>query len=247
MSLPSRFPYCGRVGYLVATTGRLLLPSELERQALTVAEHRMAARPGWFDPDAGHVDSLSDLAAYAGVSLTREGEWLSLATDHGGDPKWSEQAEEFYRSLSDFVHEGEVHLRGEDGSVWSYTYSGDGVEQHGDNGWGQASTDAAFEAPEQPTPSPPPVTEPPPAPSATQPDPRPEPEPEAEPPGGFSYPGKEDRPARATPPPTPPVPDWTPGEDEAPPASPGRALAMSALLVVGVLLIIGLAVVVAGI
>ena len=51
------------MGYLVATTGRLLLPEELERQALTVVEHRIAARDGWFDPDTDHVDSLADLAA----------------------------------------------------------------------------------------------------------------------------------------------------------------------------------------
>lgn len=257
MSLPPGFPYCGDVGYLVATTGRLLLPSELERQALTVAEHRMSARQGWFDPDAGHVDSLADLAAYAGVHLIREGEWLTLATDHGGDPKWSEQAEEFYRALSDFVQEGEVHLRGEDGSAWSYTYSPDGLAQQGDTGPEEprGSTGASAMTapePEQPPapsagpPEPPTGSPEPPAPPLTEPPPASTQQPEVDPRGGFSYPGKQDRPPSASPPPTPPVPGWTPGEEEAPPASPGRALAMTALLVVGVLLIIGLALVVSG-
>lgn len=243
MSLPPGSRTVARVGYLVATTGRLLLPSELERQALTVAEHRMSARQGWFDPDAGHVDSLADLATYAGVSLARDGEWLTLTTDHGGDPKWSEQAEEFYRSLSGFVQEGEVHLRGEDGSVWSYSYSPDGLAEQGDTGSVEASgatgaTAAGLRAPEQP-PAPPASATP--EPPAATPEPRPEDQP-----GGFSYPGKQDRPPSASPPPTPPVPSWSPGEDEAPPATPGRALAMTALLVVGVLLIIGLALVVSG-
>lgn len=222
------------MGYLVATTGRLLLPPNLERQALTVAEHRMASRQGWFDPDDEHVDSLADLATFAGVTLTREGEWLTVNTDHEGDPKWSDQAEEFYRALSDFVQDGEVHLRGEDGSTWSYRYSAGGL-QSGDGGatvadTGGASPQAPAEPSPTPQPDPPAAADPPPA----QPDP--------DPPGGFSYPGKEQRPPRATPPPTPPVPSWTPSEDdEAPPASRGRVLAMTALLVVGVLLIIGLA------
>jgi hypothetical protein len=219
------------VGYLVATTGRLLLPSGLERQALTVAEHRMAARQGWFDPDAGHIDSLADLAAYAGVRLDREGDWLTLTTDHDGDPKWSEQAEEFYRALSDFVQDGEVHLRGEDGSTWSYTYADGALAQQGDTG------DVA--------PSDPALAEHPP-PGAPQPETRAEPAAEAQPPEGFSYPGKEDRPASASPPPTPPVPGWTPGEEEAPPASRSRVLAMTALLIVGVFLIIGLALLASG-
>lgn len=250
------------MGYLVATTGRLLLPPGLERHALTVAEHRMAARQGWFDPDAGHVDSLGDLAAFAGVRLEREGEWLTLATDHDGDPKWSEQAEEFYRSLSDFVQEGEVHLRGEDGSTWSYTYAGGALAQQGDNGWDEppaAAGGATAVAQDRPAAPPQDMASAPdvrPDPSARQPEPPaqqpeppapPTPPAAAEPPGGFSYPGKEDRPPRASPPPTPPVPAWAPGEDdEAPPASPGRAVAMTALLVVGVLLIIGLALVVSG-
>ena len=101
------------MGYLVATTGRLLLPPRLERQALTVAEHRMAARDGWFDPDSEpEVDTLADLATYAGVTLSRDGDWLTVTTDLQGDPKWSDQAEEFYLSIAEFVREGEVHLRG---------------------------------------------------------------------------------------------------------------------------------------
>lgn len=225
------------MGYLVATTGRLLLPPNLERQALTVAEHRMASRQGWFDPDDEHVDSLADLATFAGVTLTREGEWLTVSTDHGGDPKWSDQAEEFYRALSGFVQDGEVNLRGEDGSTWSYRYSPGGVQQGGDGGGPAgdgASPQAATEPPATSQPDPPAAADPP-QPHAQQ-------DPDPDPPGGFSYPGKEQRPPSAAPPPTPPVPSWSPSEDdEAPPASRGRVLAMTALLVVGVLLIIGLA------
>ena len=118
------------MGFLVVTTGRLLLPAGLERQALTVAEHRMAGLEGGFDPErAPEVDELGDLAAYAGVALTRDGDWLVVSTDLRGDPKWSEQAEEFYRSLGGFVQEGEVHLRAQDGSSWSYAYSPTGVER----------------------------------------------------------------------------------------------------------------------
>lgn len=213
------------MGYLVATTGRLMLPPALERQALTVAEHRMAARDGWFDPDQGHVDSLADLAAYAGVTLVRDGDWLTVATDHEGDPKWSEQAEEFYRSLTGFVRQGEVHLRGEDGTSWSYSYSDAGIQRLG----GPAPAAPAPEEPPAPTP--------------------PAPTPPPSEPGFVDYPGKEDRPPPRLQPPPPGDPQpqsWdTPGDD-APPASTGRVLAMTALLVVGVMLIIGLALVVSG-
>ena len=117
------------MGYLVETSGRLLLPRELERQALTVLEFRMGTQQGWFDADDDHVDTLEELATFAAASVRREGEWLVLSTDTDGDPKWFEQTSEFYRTLGSFVREGEVHVRGEDGQVWSYLYSGDGVEQ----------------------------------------------------------------------------------------------------------------------
>lgn len=227
-----------RVGYLVATTGRLLLPPHLERQALTVVEHRMATREGWFDPDTeAEVDTLADLAAFAGVTLTRDGDWLAVTTDHQGDPKWSDQAEEFYLSLADFVREGEVHLRGEDGSTWSYAYSPAGLQQHGGTRDGSATAPA--------------VTPPAATPGASAPEPPPTTQAPAEKPGGFSYPGKQQRPASPQQPPSTPPPGakdagWAGVDDDPPPAPPGRVLLMSVVLVVGVLLIIGLALLVAG-
>jgi hypothetical protein len=244
------------VGYLVATTGRLLLPSKLERQALTVAEHRMAGRQGWFDPDTEHVDSLADLAAVAGVTLTRSGDWLTVATDHEGDPKWSEQAEEFYRALSGFVQDGEVHLRGEDGSTWSYAYSPGGLEQHGSTGGdgtpdpGAAPATTPPLSDESPTSSEPPTPRPS---DAAQPGSEPPP---ADEPGFISYPGQTSRrpapPQPSQPSAGPPTgsesPSWGPtaADDQPPPASRGRVLAMTALLVVGVMLIIGLALLASG-
>jgi hypothetical protein len=230
------------VGYLVATTGRLLLPQGVERQALTVAEHRMAGRDGWLDADrlAG-VDTLAELAAYAGVTLTRQGDWLMVATDHRGDPKWSDQAEEFYRSLAGFVGQGEVHLRGEDGSTWSYTYTPTGLQEQGSPTPLSTEAGAAGRSPAtEQRPDPPPAPTPPPAPPAEE-------------PGGFSYPGKEQRPVapRSPRPPSAPPPGaqdagWAGVDDDPPPAPPGRVVLMSVVLVVGVALIIGLGLLVAG-
>ncbi len=211
----------------------------------------MATREGWFDPDTEHeVDTLADLAAYAGVTLTRDGDWLSVTTDLQGDPKWSDQAEEFYLSIAGFVREGEVHLRGEDGSTWSYAYSPSGLQQHGGTSGGGAAPAPAAAA-DAPAPEPPPA---PPAPPADEPPPvaqsQEPPPPPADQPGGFSYPGKEQRPAAPQqPPPTPPPTQdagWAGVEADPPPAAPGRLLLMSVVLVVGVLLIIGLALLVAG-
>lgn len=239
------------MGYLVATTGRLLLPQHLERQALTVAEHRVAGRDGWFDPDTDHVDTLGDLAAVAGVTLTREGDWLTVATDHQGDPKWSDQAEEFYRALGGFVQQGEVHLRGEDGSTWSYSYSPDGLQEHerdappvepSSGAPGEPSAPESSQAPEQP--------ELPELQHPTQSQPQ-QPSQPPEEPGGIGYPGKQDRPPprRSAPTPPPGVQDagWAGVDDDPPPAPPGRVVLMSIVLVVGVALIIGLALLVANI
>jgi hypothetical protein len=253
------------VGFLVATTGRLLLPEQLERQALTVAEHRMAAREGGFDPDsASTVDSLAELAAYAGVRLERDGDWLRVSTDHHGDPKWSEQAEEFYRSMAGFVQEGEVHLRGADGNAWSYAYSAAGMQQQGSHGRDEPPPGAASGAATHPgssppdAPLPPPVTPPPATPpqAASPPGPAgPEPaDPTTAPPesgtGFVDYPGRTAGPPREEEPPsTPPgVRDagWAGTDDDPPPAPPGRVLLMTVVLVVGVALIIGLALLVSG-
>jgi hypothetical protein len=260
------------VGYLVETSGRVLLPQELERQALTVLEVRMGGLQGWFDADDVHVDTLEELAQFAATSVRRDGDWLVLSTDTDGDPKWSEQASEFYRSLGSFVREGEVHVRGEDGQAWSYLYSGGAVTQRGDNGWDGTPGSAPAAA------SPPGAAPAPPAPASQAPPSAPEPpgsSPVAPPPGGedlgpapsqFRYPGSEERPepppapygpgasAPTGPPPGPPlqqgpgVPDYRADRAWAdpPPASTGRTLLMVTLLVVGVVLIIGLALLVSG-
>ncbi len=210
------------MGYLVATTGRLLLPANLEKQALTVAEHRMSSRGGHFDPDtAADVDTLAQLASYAGVTLARDGDWLSVSTDHAGVPKWSEQAEEFYHSLARFVQEGEVHLRGEDGTTWSYVYSSGGLQRHaggtdtessssadpaaGSAAGPQPSSDPGSPGPSSPgsgsdqPPSERPPSEQPPSeqpPSEQPPSGQPSTEPNG--PGFIDYPGRERRAPRAS-------------------------------------------------
>ena len=220
------------MGYLVETSGRILLPESLERQALTVLEVRMAGRQGWYDEDEVHVDSLEELAPFAAAQVRREGDWLVLGTDTDGDPKWSEQAGEFYRSLGSFVREGEVHLQGEDGQTWSYVYSGDGVEQRGDNGWdgtpgtgppaGAGPVVPAAAPAESPMPPAPPA---PPAGAATPPGVTPVPPggpaPEAPEPSQFRYPGSDQRPEPTTgpTPPAGPTPGPPPGAYE-PPYSP---------------------------
>lgn len=249
------------MGYLVETSGRILLPESLERQAVTVLEVRMDAKQGWFDADdPDHaVHTVSDLGSFVAADVRREGDWLLLGTDTEGDPKWSEQASTFYRTLGSFVREGEVHVRGEDGQVWSYVYSGGGVVQRGDNGWdgtpGDASGAAAPDSPEAaaPTPPTPPVAPTPPGLTT----------PEAAQPSEFTYPGSEDRPApppQAQQPPPAPLP-YAGGAPDGPgvpdyraerawaepaPSSAGRTALMVALLVMGVILIIGLALVVSG-
>jgi hypothetical protein len=120
--------------YSVTTSGRLLLPEVLERQALTVLEVDLVARQGPFD-DPAAADTLADLARVAGVAVRREGDWLHLATDEAGDPGWSDQSTAFYVGLARWVREGEVQLQGQDGGRWSYRFGPDGVIQIGQNGW----------------------------------------------------------------------------------------------------------------
>ena len=122
------------MGYSVETSGQLLLPQDLERQALTVLEVELAARQGpWSDDDV--VDTLEELAWVGCAEVRRDGDWLHLANDEAGDPKWSDQATGFYVGLARWVQQGEVHLVGEDGARWSYRYGPDGVIQIGQNGW----------------------------------------------------------------------------------------------------------------
>lgn len=224
----------------------------------------MAGLEGGFDPErAPDVDELGDLAAYAGVALTRDGDWLVVSTDLRGDPKWSEQAEEFYRSLGGFVQDGEVHLRAQDGSSWSYAYSPTGVERSRTQAAG-AERAAESTQPTEPdagpaSPEAPPAPEPPPPPPPTP-----------EPQDFIDYPGREqsappppEPPSEAAPPTPPPAQEppaeappsgppqsyrdlRLPHDDDARPSPPGRALLMTVVLVVGVLLIIGLALLVSG-
>ena len=125
------------MGYLVETTGRLLLPLAREAAAFEGVRAAVADRDGWFDPedDQWQVSSLTDLAAVAATSVEREGEWLVLDTDEEGDPKWSDQATAFYAALATWVTEGTVLVSGEDGTEWSYTFAEGELTQSGINGW----------------------------------------------------------------------------------------------------------------
>jgi hypothetical protein len=121
------------MSYSVDTTGTLLLPESLERQALTVLEVELAGRQGSFN-GTEHVDDLASLAAFAGADVRRDGDSLRLGTVTG-HPQWSDQATAFYVGLARWVQQGEVHLVGQDGARWSYRYGPDGVIQVGQNGW----------------------------------------------------------------------------------------------------------------
>ena len=115
----------------------MLLPLDREGAAFEALTVAMADRDGWFDPedDEWQVSSLADLAPVAATSVKREGEWLVLATDEEGDPKWSEQATAFYAELAQWVSEGTVLVSGEDGAEWSYTFAEGRLTQSGVNGW----------------------------------------------------------------------------------------------------------------
>ena len=122
------------MSYAVETTGTLLLPQELERQALTVLEVELAGRQGAFD-DSQHVDDLASLARFAGAEVRRDGDRIDLSPATASSPEWSDQSTAFYVGLARWVKEGEVHLVGQDGARWSYRYGADGVIQVGQNGW----------------------------------------------------------------------------------------------------------------
>ena len=125
------------MGYAVETTGRLLVPADSEGAAFDAVSAAMAERDGWYDPgdESWPITSVADLAAVAGASVLREGDWLVLVTDEEGDPKWSEQATAFYAELAKWVSQGTVLVSGEDGAEWSYTFADGGVTQSGVNGW----------------------------------------------------------------------------------------------------------------
>jgi hypothetical protein len=227
------------MGYLVESSGRLLLPQPLEPQVLTVLEVELQRHQGWFHQDEIEaVDTLADLARFVGADLTRDGDWLVVATDEEGDPKWSEQATAFYAGLARWVLQGEVRFEGEDGSQWSYGYTPDGMVQEGVNGWDGSSGAAPAhvaavagppQAPSTPdlrsSPSPGPSPSPPP-PSPPTPLPTPPPEPDA---WGEPSPAQD---------------FWA---DDPAPRGGNRTVAMTALLVVGLILIIGVAFLAAGV
>ena len=122
------------MSYAVETTGTLLLPEELERQALTVLEVELAGRQGAFD-DFQHVDDLASLARFAGAEVRRDGEQIRLSTAAASSPEWSDQATAFYVAIAPFVHSGMIMFVGEDGARWSYTYADGRITQQRWNGW----------------------------------------------------------------------------------------------------------------
>lgn len=164
------------VGYSMRTTGRIQLPESSEHHLLTVLEVRMAAHQGPFHPDEP-VETLADLAEYVGAELTRDGDWVTLATDEEGDPKWSDQATAFYRGLEGWVTSGMVELVGEDGTRWGYRYAPEGVTETGETG-GEAEAAEPTAAPGPPAAP----YGPPPGPVAESHDPG------LQPPGGLSAP-----------------------------------------------------------
>ncbi|MET7878806.1 hypothetical protein ACPXB1_21065 [Micromonospora sp. DT68] len=124
------------MGYLVTPSGRLHLSQSDDAAAVGAAGAAMAARDGWFAPDAApSTTTLADLAEAAGASITRDGDWIEFGHDDAGDPKWSAQATAFYVAIAPFVRRGTVHIEGEDGASWSYTYADGQVTQQGWNGW----------------------------------------------------------------------------------------------------------------
>jgi hypothetical protein len=206
------------MGYLVESSGRLLLPEPLEPQVLTVLEVDLLRHQGWFgEEDVEVVDTLADLARFVGADLVRDGDWLVVSTYEEGDPKWSEQATAFYEGLARWVLKGDVRLAGEDGAQWSYRYGPDGMVKEGVNGWDSSPGD---DVPEPAVPPAPPA----PAPSSLDAPASPPVEPDA----------RDAGPAHDF---------WA---DDPSPRQGNRTVAMTLLLLVGVALIVGVAMLAAG-
>ncbi|MGI5523371.1 hypothetical protein ACQEUX_20930 [Micromonospora sp. CA-259024] len=124
------------MGYLVMPSGRLNIPKSDEVATVAAVRAAMAVRDGWFNPDVSPPDdTLADMAEAAGASIVRDGDWIEFGHDDEGDPKWSDQATAFYVAIAPFVRSGIVHIEGEDGSRWSYTYADGQITQQGWNGW----------------------------------------------------------------------------------------------------------------
>ncbi|MEU8128198.1 hypothetical protein AB0B68_13355 [Micromonospora sp. NPDC049049] len=128
-----RMPF---VGYTVWPSGRLHLPESDDAAAVAAAKAAMAEQAGWYKPDESPSDdTLVDIACEARASIVRDGDWIEFDHDGEGDPKWSYQAIAFYVAIAPFVRSGTVHIEGEDGARWSYTYADGQVTQQGWNGW----------------------------------------------------------------------------------------------------------------
>jgi hypothetical protein len=123
------------MGYNVEPAGRLNLSESDDAAAVAAAEAACAERDGWFNPELfPRSETLADTAWVAAASITRDGDWIELSHSEG-DPKWSNQATAFYVAIAPFVRSGIVHIHGEDGARWSYTYADGQVTQQGRNGW----------------------------------------------------------------------------------------------------------------
>jgi hypothetical protein len=140
------------MGYAVEPSGRLHLPEADDPPAVD------AVLAAWTAQDGGHslatsdpAETLADIAWLAAASVTRDGDWIEFGFDEAGDPKWSDSATAFYVAIAPYVRGGTVHIDGEDGSRWSYTYSDGRIAQQGWNGW-DASVEP-FGEPEDPLPT----------------------------------------------------------------------------------------------
>jgi hypothetical protein len=123
------------VGYLVEPSGRLNLSESDAAAAVADVKAAWAVRDGWFNPDVfPSSGTLTDIAWAAAASITRDGDWIEFSHSEG-DPKWSDQATAFYVAIAPFVRSGIVHIHGEDGARWSYTYADGQMTQQGWNGW----------------------------------------------------------------------------------------------------------------
>ncbi|MEV0460115.1 hypothetical protein [Catellatospora methionotrophica] len=126
------------MGYSVHPSGHLELPEAQDAAAVAAVKAAWHGRRGWYKPDADAYapgETLSGIARYAGASITRDGDRIAFGHDDEGDPKWSEQATAFYVAIAPFVRTGAVHIEGEDGARWSYTYADGQLTQQGCNGW----------------------------------------------------------------------------------------------------------------
>ena len=244
------------------TSGRVLLPEEKERAALPALRAGVGTQGGSLPAEAP-LNTLEELAGLAGARAVRDGDWVLLATDKTGEPKWSQQASAFYVALAPWVSQGEVRLTGEDGTRWSYSYSPAGVAQDGVNGWDGSAQPTVLPpdaAPPVATPGGTPPAGMPESPEAGTPEATPPVEPPHVEPPHVARPAPEP-PSFQVPPPDPGRSQWPPSSSAPPPASTdpfwstdtptprssGRAFGMAVLLIAGVFCIIMVAMLAAGI